>query len=283
MHPLAIVESAQKHVKSKSKPSPPLLSILPEEITTQIVTEVIQDIVDAAIIDDYDNNYDDDGPITRKAVVGQYRNLLLTCKLFHSILQEFNMTKIWFAPDTRFHFVAWRGNEENCPQKVDQRNTPPSPNFCKYGKENPCLRSFATEVDELIETTGNFHLNPVLSLQNVFHIFEDEISKLLCKLGRFFHLHRQSISWAQPGPARKYKKDFLTIGAGYFPYRLGKFVSYFDDGSGPTHTLFHPRLGTVESVDRDKKDNLIERTTGYLNRQIERLCIVIQVNKAKSF
>jgi hypothetical protein len=41
----------------------------------------------------------------------------------------------------------------------------------------------------------------------------------------------------------------------------------------------------VESVDRDKKDNLIERTTGYLNRQIERFCIVIQgsVNKAKSF
>ena len=33
---------------------------------------------------------------------------------------------------------------------------------------------------------------------------------------------------------------------------------------------------SVESVDRDEKDNLIERTTGYLNRQIERRCIVIQ-------
>jgi len=32
----------------------------------------------------------------------------------------------------------------------------------------------------------------------------------------------------------------------------------------------------LKSVDRDEKDNLIERTTGYLNRQIERLCIVIQ-------
>jgi hypothetical protein len=41
-------------------------------------------------------------------------------------------------------------------------------------------------------------------------------------------------------------------------------------------TVFQTVQIGVESVDRDEKDNLIQRATGYLNRQIERLCIVIQ-------
>jgi hypothetical protein len=205
--------------KSKPKPSPPLLSILPEEITAQIVTEVIQDIVDATIIDDYD-----DDSITRRTVVGQYRSLLLTCKLFHNIVQEFNMAGIWLAPDTRYLVACqWRSNEEDCPRKFDRparKYTSLSEFLQEWQMETlfQVLWAYETDVDPLIAATGNFHLNPKLSLRTIYSVFEDEISRLLRKLGRFFQLHRQSIS----GACTKVQKGFFNDRRWIFPLQVGK-------------------------------------------------------------
>jgi len=75
---------------------------------------------------------------------------------------------------------------------------------------------------------------------------------------------------------RRRKSESILLIPHLLPSHLGPQVPSSIPSQQRTCRQLYSFLPGVESVDRDEKDNLIEGTTGYLNRQIERLCIVIQ-------
>src|ERR1700738_500785 len=84
--------------------SPPSLFILPSELITMIMEDILDDLVDAAITDQYPRV-----SLLPIQVLTQYRSLSLTCKTFHQFVTDYDWSISMSSGERGFQI--WWGEE----------------------------------------------------------------------------------------------------------------------------------------------------------------------------
>jgi len=185
-------------------PNLTLLSF-PLELLQKIVLEIITSLVDEVIDDDFDDSLP---PIN---VLLQYRNLVLTCKTFHDIIQyaKTQITIMTYTDDFLFNFVVWWGDQDTdhdytfgdhdaqWPKEYYTRTSLSFLDFFRYWQIKVARREMYLEFDSIIPMVGRFHLNPWFSGQDVSVLCsKHEDTKFLQLLGRYFYSsgRRQAVS-----------------------------------------------------------------------------------------